>query len=297
MNSNLKPLLEPINTNQFQAHLFNNQYRQPQPATSTDSSTAYPKSSSYPFNSSPYPFTQISPYPYSPYGSIQQMGNFALSPITSPSLSIQQMGNFSLSPTISSSLPSDIEKQQQQHQNYQMSILSKNFPCQLCDKSYVRSHDLKRHQRAHHFGGQRFPCDLCTALFSRSDALKRHKKDRKCVLKKERKELKALAKKSGKLGLQSDSNLTPPPTLPNYFHHEQVEVNNSNLFRDDHFYGKMDHTLGERRDAPLSGNLYNDVYAADESSQESIISTTLPPYYLCLDESFEGIDFEDSFFN
>lgn len=100
---------------------------------------------------------------------------------------------------------------------------SKNFPCHLCDKSYVRSHDLKRHQRAHHFGGTRYPCTLCNSLFSRSDALKRHLKDNKCVLKREKKEAKLYLKMMKSTGA-GNYQISPPISIPDFFQQQNYET-------------------------------------------------------------------------
>ncbi|KAI8831837.1 hypothetical protein BC829DRAFT_366101, partial [Chytridium lagenaria] len=48
------------------------------------------------------------------------------------------------------------------------------FHCNLCNMSFRRSHDLKRHTRSLHTKIKPYICVKCTKSFSRLDALKRH---------------------------------------------------------------------------------------------------------------------------
>ncbi|KAJ1924574.1 hypothetical protein IWQ60_005107 [Tieghemiomyces parasiticus] len=51
---------------------------------------------------------------------------------------------------------------------------SKVFPCDLCDKSFSRRHDLTRHKSSLHQGQRQFECHHCRKPYSRNDALQRH---------------------------------------------------------------------------------------------------------------------------
>ncbi|KAJ3413430.1 Metallothionein expression activator [Chytridiales sp. JEL 0842] len=52
--------------------------------------------------------------------------------------------------------------------------LEKVFTCTLCESSFRRSHDLRRHLKSLHTGVRAYPCFTCPKSFSRLDALKRH---------------------------------------------------------------------------------------------------------------------------
>ncbi|KNE57521.1 hypothetical protein AMAG_03224 [Allomyces macrogynus ATCC 38327] len=50
----------------------------------------------------------------------------------------------------------------------------KPFPCDLCEKSFGRAHDLKRHKMTMHEHAKPFKCRRCDHRFVRHDALVRH---------------------------------------------------------------------------------------------------------------------------
>ncbi|TPX67865.1 hypothetical protein SpCBS45565_g03444 [Spizellomyces sp. 'palustris'] len=50
----------------------------------------------------------------------------------------------------------------------------RTYRCELCEASFRRSHDLKRHFRSIHTVIKPFGCESCGKRFSRMDALKRH---------------------------------------------------------------------------------------------------------------------------
>ncbi|KAI9105314.1 hypothetical protein DFS34DRAFT_574096 [Phlyctochytrium arcticum] len=52
----------------------------------------------------------------------------------------------------------------------------RTYRCELCESSFRRSHDLKRHFRSIHTVIKPFGCETCGKRFSRMDALKRHVK-------------------------------------------------------------------------------------------------------------------------
>jgi uncharacterized Zn-finger protein len=62
--------------------------------------------------------------------------------------------------------------------------IAKEFECSICQTSFRRTHDLKRHvrytnninSRSVHINQKAFNCLLCFKKFSRADALKRHSK-------------------------------------------------------------------------------------------------------------------------
>ncbi|RKO89166.1 hypothetical protein BDK51DRAFT_12137, partial [Blyttiomyces helicus] len=47
------------------------------------------------------------------------------------------------------------------------------FPCEMCEASFSRRHDLKRHTHLH-LGIRPFCCAACGKMFSRQDALLKH---------------------------------------------------------------------------------------------------------------------------
>jgi uncharacterized Zn-finger protein len=49
----------------------------------------------------------------------------------------------------------------------------KKFQCSLCESSFSRNHDLKRHSRIH-TGVKPYKCNDCGKAFTRQDALNRH---------------------------------------------------------------------------------------------------------------------------
>lgn len=56
---------------------------------------------------------------------------------------------------------------------------TKCFPCDMCNSTFSRNHDLKRHVRIH-LGIRPYKCDTCPKSFTRMDALNRHKNIRGC---------------------------------------------------------------------------------------------------------------------
>ncbi|KAI9099319.1 hypothetical protein DFS34DRAFT_566483, partial [Phlyctochytrium arcticum] len=49
------------------------------------------------------------------------------------------------------------------------------FKCDLCDGSFRRKFDLRRHMRSLHTAGSKpYTCELCGLGFTRSDTLRRH---------------------------------------------------------------------------------------------------------------------------
>ena len=50
----------------------------------------------------------------------------------------------------------------------------KNNKCELCDKSFSRAGDLKRHINCVHEGLKNHKCDLCDKAFSQPWTLKKH---------------------------------------------------------------------------------------------------------------------------
>ena len=59
------------------------------------------------------------------------------------------------------------------HQRIHTAIADRPFRCSHCPASFVRNHDLKRHEKGH--DRRAFRCAGCLKLFSRRDAIRRHK--------------------------------------------------------------------------------------------------------------------------
>ena len=53
----------------------------------------------------------------------------------------------------------------------------KKFGCEVCGKTFQRSHDLKGHKDAIHLKLKNFECGVCSKTFSFKNVLKRHTKD------------------------------------------------------------------------------------------------------------------------
>ncbi|KAI0458052.1 hypothetical protein F5B21DRAFT_38082 [Xylaria acuta] len=53
------------------------------------------------------------------------------------------------------------------------------YRCDVCQQSFNRNHDLKRHKRIH-LAVKPYPCEYCDKAFSRKDALKRHRLVKGC---------------------------------------------------------------------------------------------------------------------
>ncbi|KAI8586362.1 hypothetical protein BDZ88DRAFT_387648, partial [Geranomyces variabilis] len=50
------------------------------------------------------------------------------------------------------------------------------FTCDVCDATFRRKFDLRRHMRSLHADGTKpFVCELCGLGFTRSDTLRRHR--------------------------------------------------------------------------------------------------------------------------
>ena len=54
-------------------------------------------------------------------------------------------------------------------------IVSTNFKCDFCYRSFKAKKSLKIHQRSHS-GEKKFDCNICTKTFSQSSHLKKHEK-------------------------------------------------------------------------------------------------------------------------
>jgi len=52
--------------------------------------------------------------------------------------------------------------------------------CTICDRKFVRKHDLKRHQNTHVENYKPFDCHNCGTQFTRLDAMHRHLKANRC---------------------------------------------------------------------------------------------------------------------
>ncbi|KND03932.1 uncharacterized protein SPPG_01382 [Spizellomyces punctatus DAOM BR117] len=78
------------------------------------------------------------------------------------------------------------------------------FPCDHCDLTFRRKHDLIRHTRSLHSDTKPFSCPICHQVFARTDALKRHM----LVEEKNAMELSASPPRAG-TGHQANSK--PPP--------------------------------------------------------------------------------------
>lgn len=51
----------------------------------------------------------------------------------------------------------------------------KNFPCMLCDRSFVTNADLKEHMSTHS-DDKPYGCNICIKRYSRANDLNRHMK-------------------------------------------------------------------------------------------------------------------------
>ncbi|PVU96189.1 hypothetical protein BB561_001352 [Smittium simulii] len=59
------------------------------------------------------------------------------------------------------------------------SMTTRPFKCKICNQSFSRNHDLKRHVKIH-TGVKPYKCKKCNKRFGRSDALKRHSMVKRC---------------------------------------------------------------------------------------------------------------------
>lgn len=57
----------------------------------------------------------------------------------------------------------------------------RSFKCGDCDMTFIRQHDLARHQVVHD-KSRSYECTVCIKKFSRSDALARHQKKKGCLV-------------------------------------------------------------------------------------------------------------------
>ncbi|KAI8826943.1 uncharacterized protein EV422DRAFT_490651 [Fimicolochytrium jonesii] len=56
----------------------------------------------------------------------------------------------------------------------------KPFVCEVCQRGFMRKHDLKRHATTHMETFTPFACDVCHTTFTRLDALHRHVNGNRC---------------------------------------------------------------------------------------------------------------------
>ncbi|KAJ3412558.1 Metallothionein expression activator [Chytridiales sp. JEL 0842] len=56
----------------------------------------------------------------------------------------------------------------------------KPYPCPTCSRSFLRRHDLRRHELIHKQDAKVFICEVCENTFTRADALGRHIKGGRC---------------------------------------------------------------------------------------------------------------------
>ncbi|KAI9342506.1 hypothetical protein DFJ73DRAFT_609924, partial [Zopfochytrium polystomum] len=50
----------------------------------------------------------------------------------------------------------------------------KPFVCEICDRRFLRKHDLRRHKLIHNEDAPTARCEVCLKTFTRVDALHRH---------------------------------------------------------------------------------------------------------------------------
>jgi hypothetical protein len=56
----------------------------------------------------------------------------------------------------------------------------KPFICSVCNRAFLRRHDLRRHEQTHQVDAPVYQCQVCENTFTRQDALQRHIKGGRC---------------------------------------------------------------------------------------------------------------------